>query len=220
MKKAIVIILLVVVVLVGAYIAIDKLDFLAPSQSTSFVYDDEDEQMEALKNIELQITDAVLGEARETAELIVLERDITVTQTWDKSWWDWEIFSKTKKIKIHATGYYVVDLAGIDKDSITVDEDKLTVTIDVPDVKLKNVDIDLENTEFEDTKNGLLRFGEIKVTAEQSTLMLAKCEDVMETELSSDENLAKAQKSADKQLENLFANVIGAISNDYTVVIA
>ena len=61
MKKAIVIILLVVVVLVGAYIAIDKLDFLAPSQSTFFVYDDEEEWVtEEIMEIYSTISLAVL----------------------------------------------------------------------------------------------------------------------------------------------------------------
>ncbi|MBQ6569971.1 MAG: DUF4230 domain-containing protein, partial [Clostridia bacterium] len=150
MKKAIAIILLVLVLLGAAFVVANKLDLFSGTKATTYVYDDEEEQMEKLGKLKGKITDAVVGEAKENAELIVCEREVSVKQTWDKSWGDWGIFSKTKTMIIHGTGIYTVDLSKLSANDITVDEEKLTVTIDVPDAKLKTVDIDLPATEFED----------------------------------------------------------------------
>lgn len=219
MKKVFIFILLVLVVGLGAYIALDKLDYLTPTTSEVYVYDSEDEQMEKLGSLELSITDSILGEARETSELIVLEQDICATQVWDKSWGDWDVFSKTKTITIFGTGYYVVDLSNISANSITVDEEKLTVTVNIPDPTLKNVDVNLEKTEFQETDNGLFRFGEIKVTAEQSTIMLAKCEEAMEKQLSTDNMTQKAKESADKKIVGILQPVVNAVNKDYEVIV-
>lgn len=219
MKKVFIFILLALVVCLGAYIALDKIDYLTPASENVYVYDNEDDQMEALGNLELTITDSILNKSRLTAELIVLEQDVCATQVWDKSWGDWDIFSKTKAITIFGTGYYVVDLNNLNANNITVDEDKLTVTVSIPEPTLKTVDVDLEKTEFQDTENGLLRFGEIKVTAEQGTIMLSKCEQAMKKELSTDNMTLKAQKAAEKKIADVLQPVVNAVNKDYEVII-
>ncbi len=164
--------------------------------------------------------DAVLEEASQHTELIVMEQPLSVETTVTKAGLgNWEIFSKYQDITYYGTGVYTVDLAGLTADDIVVDDTEQTVTITIPHAVLSYVTPDLERTEFSDTEHGLLAFGDIKLTAEEQNELEQAISAVMQEELSADEYLTAADEIALLRVQALFQPLVTTISPSYSVVL-
>ena len=165
--------------------------------------------------------DAVLGEASQHQELIVMEQPLEIATTVTKAGLgNLQIFSKTKTITYFGTGVYTVAMAGLDQDHIRVDEDKKQVTILIPHACLQYVNPDLDKTEFEDTEKGLLAFGDIKMTTEDQNRLLQAVYDSMEERLQEEDLFRMADEFAQMSCWQMFQPLVTAISPEYTVEIA
>ena len=166
----------------------------------------------------LDFKNAVLGEASEHQELIVMEQDLQILTTVTKAGLgNLEIFSKTKDINYAGTGVYTVDLSGIDEDHIEVDEENKTVTVYIPHTVLQYVNIDYDNIEFNDTEKGLLAFGDLALTAEQQTEIEKSVQEAMRAELESESLFAQADELAKYKTWDIFQPLISAVSAEYKV---
>ena len=129
------------------------------------------------------------------------------------------IFSKMQDLTYYGTGVYTVDLSGLDKEHILVDESQNTVTILIPHAKLQYVNTNLDLTEFEDTEKGLLAFGDIKLTAEETKLLETTVYNSMEERLSEQELLDEADRFAKLKTWEIFQPLVTAVSPAYKTVI-
>ena len=164
--------------------------------------------------------DAVLGGASEHQELIVMEQPLSVSTTITRAGLgNLPIFSKMKDITYYGTGVYTVDLSGLDAAHIIVEEDQFTVRILVPHAVLQYVNAELEKTEFEDTEHGLLAFGDIKMTAEETKVLENAVYDSMREKLSEQEILEEADRFARLKTWEIFQPLVTAVSPAYKVVI-
>lgn len=179
----------------------------------------EQEKEDELKNIKTSISDVVLLEAKETMKYTVLEQRCRVEQVIDDSWFEWDIFKKTKKITYEGVGYYVVDLSKISKDDVDVDNDSKIVTITVPKAQFDHVDIDIGKSGFTKTDTGLLRYGEIKLTSEQQAILMEKAEKQLEKTLKNDQGINAANASAKEGLKKLFSPIVTSVAPEFSVVI-
>lgn len=179
----------------------------------------EQEKEDELKNIKTSISDVVLLEAKETMKYTVLEQRCSVEQVIDDSWFEWDIFKKTKKITYEGVGYYVVDLSKISKDDVEVDNDSKIVTITVPQAQFDHVDIDVGKSGFTKTDTGLLRYGEIKLTSEQQAILMEKAEKQLEKTLKNDQGINAANASAKEGLKKLFSPIVTSVAPEFSVVI-
>lgn len=179
----------------------------------------EQEKEDELKNIKTSISDVVLLEAKETMKYTVLEQRCSVEQVIDDSWFEWDIFKKTKKITYEGVGYYVVDLSKISKDDVDVDNDGKIVTITVPQAQFDHVDIDIGKSGFTKTDTGLLRYGEIKLTSEQQAILMEKAEKQLEKTLKNDQGINAANASAKEGLKKLFSPIVTSVAPEFSVVI-
>ena len=164
--------------------------------------------------------DAVLGAASEHKELVVMEQPLSISTTITKAGLaNLPIFSKMKDITYFGTGVYTVDLSGMDKERVLVDESQNTVMILIPHAKLQYVNTNLDLTEFEDTENGLLAFGDIKLTAEETKLLETTVYNSMEERLSEQELLDEADRFAKLKTWEIFQPLVTAVSPAYKTVI-
>ena len=164
--------------------------------------------------------EAVLGEATEQKELIVMEQPVQQSTTITKyTFGEWDIFKRSKVVTYHGTGVYTVDLSEVTGDAITVDNDAKEVRIVIPDAKLKYVNPDYDNIEFEDTEMGLLAFTDIKLTAEQQNELEKQIMAEMTTNLSQEEIMAQADELAVAKCWETFQPLVSEIAPDYKVVV-
>lgn len=178
----------------------------------------DEEKAELLKNKAIEIKKSVVGEARQRRELLVLEHDIKIESVLESALGGFEIFKKTKKVVSYGTGYYNIDLSGLDENSIDVDNENHVVKIRAPHATLKSISVDEGKTEYEDTqKGGMLGFGELKLTAEQQGLLQKTVEDNMRVELEKPEMLEQADIAGKASVTEIYQPLISAISGEYHV---
>ncbi|MBR2560172.1 MAG: DUF4230 domain-containing protein [Firmicutes bacterium] len=164
--------------------------------------------------------EAVVGEATQHKELIVMELPVQQSTTITKyTFGNWDIFKRSKVITYYGTGVYTIDLSGVNGDSITVDNDAKEVRITVPEAKLQYVNPDFDNIEFEDTEMGLLAFTDIKLTAEQQNELEKQVMAEMTEYLSQQEFLDQADEIAVAKSWETFQPLVSGVAPEYKVVI-
>ena len=162
--------------------------------------------------------DAVLGGASEHQELIVFEQELSIPTTLTKSGLgNLAIFSKMKNITYYGTGVYTVDLSRMDSDHILVDEDDQVVTILIPHTVLQYVNAELEKTEFEETDKGILSFGEIKLTPEETGILETAVLTAMRERLDAADMYREADRFATLKTWEIFQPLVTAVSPAYKV---
>ncbi|MDO4566224.1 MAG: DUF4230 domain-containing protein [Oscillospiraceae bacterium] len=169
---------------------------------------------------EADIKDALLLKAREQAEFVVYEREVSVESTLRRSFADLEIFTKTKTMRSYGTGSYSVDLSEIDAESISVDIINSGVLVYIPHCSLYMAAPDYEKTEFEEIDRGLLAFGDIKLTLEQEKALEAQIYEEMLSALSSEACLAEADREALERCRELFSPLLSSVAPGFTVSVA
>ncbi|MCQ2553659.1 MAG: DUF4230 domain-containing protein [Clostridia bacterium] len=163
---------------------------------------------------------AVLGEAKQHQELIVLEQPLEIATTISKSGFaNLAVFSKTKNITFAGSGVYTVDLKNLDSKHIDVDEEGKVVYITVPHAALQYVILDPDKMEFEDTEKGLLSFGDLALTTEQQNELEKAAKAAMNERLQEADLFKKADEFAEMKCWATFQPLVSAVSPEYKVEI-
>lgn len=164
--------------------------------------------------------EAILGEASNHRELIVMEQPLELSTTITKAGLaNLEIFSKTKNINYYGKGIYTIDLNKFSNKDISVDNENNKVIISIPHAVLQYVNIDLEKTEFEDTEKGFLAFGDIALTMEQQNQITKNIEAEMRKKLDDEELYKQADELANYEVWKLFQPIVTKIAKTYTTEI-
>lgn len=172
---------------------------------------------ESLGYNRFDLQNAVLGEAREKRSLVVLEQDVQVDSQISQALANIGVFEKTKTVHSAGTGVYTVDLSRLSRRKVQVDMEAGLVTLSIPHAALSYIVIDPEKTVFEETEKAFLAFGEIKLTPEQQTLLETSVKQTMEGFLTDPERLSLADRLAVEQVRALFAPVISAVADGFTL---
>lgn len=163
---------------------------------------------------------AILGEARQKQELIVMEQSLKIPTTFSKAGlFNLPIFSQVKNVTYYGTGIYTIDLSKLTSDKVDVDMDNNTVTVQIPHSCLQYIKPDIEKTEFEDTEKGLLSFGDIKLTTEEQNEVQQAALKTMRDRLIQNELFNKADNFASNNVWQLFQPVVNAVSPEFSVII-
>lgn len=169
----------------------------------------------------IDFKDAILGEAGEHQELIVMEQPIKYATTLTREGpWQWEVFRKTQTITYSGTGVYTVDLSGLKEENISVDEEDKTVKITVPHAILQYVNPNYEEIEFSDTEKGLLAFTEIKLTTEELNELYKTVEQEMTELLNEEEILNQADEIARVKVWDIFQPLVTSVSPKHKLEVA
>lgn len=151
----------------------------------------------------------LINEIKNTSKIIPLEVELSKIISIDKSWGDLEIFQKYKRIKFFANCSFYIDLSNLKEEDITINENQKTLTITVPSPKVFTVDIIRDKTIYEESSNGLLRFGEVMLTSEELESIHEDVYKSFEETLNETEIYEQAISNSKTALTNLFRKVIG-----------
>ena len=165
--------------------------------------------------------DAILGASTKTKKLIVLKQELTVpTEITKSGLFDLNIFAKVKQVDFVGHGDYVIDLSDMSRSAINVDKDLQTVTICIDHPYLEELCIDIDKTKYEDTKNGLLAFGDLSMKMEQYGELELQVLEQMREELNSDEMFAKANTAALQMAKEIYQPLVTSVASGYKTIIA
>lgn len=168
----------------------------------------------------IDFTNAILGEASQHQELIVMEQPLSIETTITKSGLGGlEIFSKTKDITYTGVGVYTVDLKDIDEKHVSLNEEDKIITIKINHASLQYINIDYDKIQFEDTEKGLLSFGDITLTLEQQNTLEKSIQESMRQELLKDSLLKQADEFANMKTWEIFQPIVSSLSSEYLVEI-
>lgn len=167
----------------------------------------------------VDFAEVVLGEAAQQKKIEVYEREVTdVASITDAGLLKVKLFSKHQQIKYSGVATYIVDVSHLSNSDFSVDEKNHIVTIKIPHAELK--DINVNKVEFGEVESGILAFGEIKMTAEQSKKIENEAKDKMLAKLEAENELEKADEFAKNTVWELFYPLITKVSPGYSLEIA
>lgn len=158
--------------------------------------------------------ETLINEIHQKQELITMETQMSEKVTLDDSWGNLSIFKKVQNINYYGTGTYIVDLSTLNPENIQIDNNKKEVTVKVSLPVIKSVNINEEKTEYQTPDNGFLRFGEIKLTTEESQMMLKNVKDKMLKKMSEQDYVAQASKASEATLINIVQTILQNKTND------
>lgn len=162
--------------------------------------------------------ETLVNEIHQKQQLITMEVNMTEKITLDDSWGSLEIFKKVQSINYFGTGTYVVDLSDLKAENIEINNDSKKITVKVSKPSVKSVVIDEEKTEYRTPENGLLRFGEIKLTPEENQVLLKNVKEKMKNKMLQEDFLSQASKASEETLKNLVQTIIqNNTKSDYTI---
>ena len=159
------------------------------------------------KPLNITTEESLINEIKNTSKIIPLEIELSKLITVDKSWGELEVFQKYKRIKFYANCSFYIDLSNLDEEDIILSENNLTITI--PNPKIFTIDILREKTTYEDSTNGLLRFGEIMLTSEEFEDIQEEVYKSFEDTLNGKDIYDQAISNSKISLTNLFRQIIG-----------
>lgn len=162
----------------------------------------------SIDNIKIISEESLVREIKSVNKIIPLEVELSKLITIDKSWGDFDIFQKYKRIKFFANCSYSIDLSQITTEDIHIDDKnkKIDITLSNPDIY--SININREKTVYEDSSNGLLRFGEIKLTSEEFDSIQEEVFKSFEETMRSDEIYNKVISNTKISLEKLLDQII------------
>lgn len=166
----------------------------------------------------IDFKDAILGEASQHQEIIVMEQPLEISTTITKAGLgNLEIFSKTKNINYAGTGVYTIDMKSFSEDNVEVNEEEKKVTVKIPHSTLQYTNIDYDSVEFEDTDKGLLAFGDLALTTEQQNELEKSIVAAMKEKLETQDLYDKADEFAKMSVWNMFQPLVTSISPEYVL---
>ncbi len=138
--------------------------------------------------VQVEFRPVLLGEAQLEKKLLIMTQKATAPQTATKEGlWSLPVFKQTKVIIFHGEGSYYVDLSSLSSRDFEIDDDNRNITIYIPKPQL-SVKLLPEETEFFDSSNGMLRFGDMEITPELMTTLEAQGIERITEILESDTN--------------------------------
>lgn len=152
------------------------------------------------------LKDVIIDKIREKHELITMEVDLSQKITIDNSWGSLEIFKKISNINYIGTGTYTIDLINIKPENIEIKDKTVTLKLSKPEIKYINIDED--KTTCESTENGLLRFGEIKMTTVENQQLHRTVSEKMSVKMKEPELYDKAMKSSKEATKALISQIL------------
>lgn len=164
--------------------------------------------------------ETLVNEIHQKQELITLEIDMTEKVILDDSWGSLGIFKKVQSVNYAGTGIYTVDLSNLKAENINIDDKAKNVMVNVAPPAVKTVSIAEDKTEYQTPENGLLRFGEIKLTLEENQMLLSNVKDKMLKKMSEQDFTSQARNSSEKTINTLIQSIIAnKTSEPYTIQI-
>lgn len=164
--------------------------------------------------------EAILGDSEKLKKMEVFRQEVSdaATQT-DTGMFNLSVFTKTQIITYTGTATYTVDLSTIKRSDISYDEEQNIVTIKIPHAKQEEINIPEDRIQFGDTTKGLLAFGEMKLSAEDTYKIQAGARENMQQKLDEWKVIENADKVAKAMVWELYTPIVKAVGKDVSLEI-
>lgn len=172
--------------------------------------------------VEVNFADVILSRQNETRKLIVSTQTATVSaKLTDRliQQLDFDFLKKTQNVTYTGTGYFVVDLDGLTAENVVTDREKRTVTILIDHAYLQAIEIDPDKVIIEETKKGLLAWGEIELTMKDYKAIEQELRTRLEQKFDTVENGQTADDLALEMVESVYEPIVQAIDRRYSVTV-
>ena len=172
--------------------------------------------------VEVNFSDVILSRQNETRKLIVRTQNGTVsTKLTDRliNQLDFDFMKKTQNVSYTGTGCFVVDLDRLTAANVVEDKEKKTVTIRIGHAYLESIDINPNNIIIDDVKEGLLAWGDIKLTVADYNTIERELRARLEEKFDTAANGQAADEIALKMVKEVYEPVVKAIDRRYSVIV-
>lgn len=172
--------------------------------------------------VEVDFSEVLLGNQEETRKLIVSTQEATVsTELSDKliQKLDFDFLKKTQKVSYIGTGYFVVDLDNLTKESIIEDKENKIITIKIGHAYLQAIEIDPNKIIVDEVKKGLLAWGDLELTVKDYNEIEKELRNRLETKFNTAENGQQADETALRMVKEVYEPIVKAIDSQYSVVV-
>ena len=162
--------------------------------------------------------EAILGDSEKLKKLEVYSQEVSdaVTVT-DTGFLNWGVFTKMKLITFNGTAVYTVDLSQLRKSDISFNEEEKIITLKIPHPKQEPLNIPEDQIKFGDTTNGLLAFGDIKMTPEQHSQIQSEARQKMQEKLDSSNAMDNADRFAVLSVWEMYSPIVKGVAKDYSL---
>ena len=164
--------------------------------------------------------EVILGDSSKLKKLEVYSQEMSqMVQLTNAGIAKLKVFSKSKYYTYHGTAIYTVDLSKLTSDSMMLDEENLTLTLLIPHAEMTTLDIPQDKMEIGDTQKGVLAFGELSMTDEDSKELMAKAREDMTAKLVENKVQEQADKIAKMTVWELYQPLITKMAPGYSLKI-
>ena len=170
--------------------------------------------------VQVDFYDVIIGKHEEVHKLIVSAQETTVSvKLTDRliEVLDVGFLKKTQKVSYTGTGYFVVDLDDLTRNDVLIDKENKIVTISIAHSYLEAIEIDPEKIMIDEVKEGLLAWGDIKLTVSDYNAIERDLKNRMEASLYTAQNAQVADDNALRMVKEIYEPVVKAVDTGYEV---
>lgn len=170
--------------------------------------------------VQVDFYDVMLGKHEEVRKLIVSTQESTVSvELTDRliEILDVGFLTKTQKISYTGKGYFVVDLDDLTRDDILLDKNNKVVTLLINHAYLQTIEINPEKIMIDEVKEGLLAWGDIKLTVSDYNAIEKDLRNRMNAEFNTAQNAQAADDNALRMVKEIYEPLVKAVDASYQV---
>lgn len=162
-----------------------------------------------IKSSEILTEDTLINEIKDVNKLIPLEIELSETLTVDNTYFNLDIFKKSKKITFFANCSYSIDFSSLSNNNIKINNSTKDIKITVPKIDIFSIDIDENKTIYGDTEVGFFRFGDLKLSSEEINELYSSANDMFCKQMNNQNFFNQTLQNSQKSLEALLFNLTG-----------
>lgn len=170
--------------------------------------------------VQVDFHDVIIGKHEEVRKLIVSTQETTVdVKLTDRviEILDVDFLKKTQKVSYTGKGYFVVDLDELSQNDVRVDKNNKTITILIEHAYLQALEIDPEKIMIGEVKEGLLAWGDIKLTVKDYNAIEKDLKNRMMGEFNTAKNAQAADDNALRMVKEVYEPLVKAVDASYEV---
>ena len=160
--------------------------------------------------------DTLINEIKNVNKLIPLEVELSETLTIDNTYFNLDIFKKSKKITFFANCSYAIDFSTLSNSNFEINTATKEVSITIPQIDIFSIDIDENKTIYSDTEVGFLRFGDLKLSSEELSSIYKNLNYLFTEKMNNADFYEQAILNTENSLKELLLNLTG---EDYNVTV-
>ena len=172
--------------------------------------------------VEVSFSEVIIGKKEEVRKLIVSTQEATVSTELSDSLvevFGFNIGEKRQTVSYTGMGYFVVDLDNLLEEDIVIDKDNETITIKIGHAYLQTVEINPDNVIIDEVQQGILAWGDIKLTIKDYNIIEKELVSRMSEKLNTVENAQEADDIALQMVKEIYAPLVKAVDSRYELVI-